>query len=173
MFGVGLILGGGAVGAILGVLGGLFTIVPLFLRFGTLLFALILGVLYDMGVMQLNLPQNKRLVPHEVLTKGPVAGPLQFGFEMGTGLRTFLPSASPHLVAASILLAPAEFWVATVVGMSFGIGRFLLPLSRVLSGDGEAWDRGMNLRKAIFSRVAVGPVSLVIASQVFLGHTSL
>src|SRR5687768_2438603 len=50
--------------------------------------AVVLLVLREFGVLRFWLPQNKRLVPEHVNRHGKVFGPIQFGFEMGTSMRT-------------------------------------------------------------------------------------
>ncbi|RBQ20128.1 hypothetical protein DP939_09915 [Spongiactinospora rosea] len=59
----------------------------------------------EAGVLRFAVPENRRLVPEHVVLRGRVAGALQFGFEMGTGMRTYSPSALPHLLLAALLLA--------------------------------------------------------------------
>src|SRR5262245_30587809 len=44
------------------------------------------------------LPANRRQIPPEVLMGRGGMGVFQFGFEIGTGMRTFLPTAAPHVV---------------------------------------------------------------------------
>jgi hypothetical protein len=84
-------------------------------------------------------PENARLVPEDVQHRGQW-GALQFGFEMGTGMRTYSPSALPHLALAAVLLVvplPAAFAVAA----GFAAGRWVMPvLSNAWSDDG-AWTR--------------------------------
>lgn len=62
--------------------------------------------------------------------------PFQFGFEMGTGLRTLLPTAAPHLIAAAVLLTPGMTLLAALAtGLGFGFGRTgTMWLGYILSG---------------------------------------
>jgi transposase-like protein len=41
-----------------------------------------------------------RQVPQDVFARGLYRAALQFGFEMGTGVRTYVPATTPYLLAA-------------------------------------------------------------------------
>lgn len=96
-------------------------------------------LLHELGVIRVWLPQNARLVPQSVVDAGPRIGALQFGFEMGTGSRTYVTSALPYLCVLVLLIVtgPAE---SVVSGMSFGVGRALMTTSRDWSRDVHVWD---------------------------------
>jgi len=88
-------------------------------------------------------PENARLVPEDVQHKGHW-GALQFGFEMGTGMRTYSPSALPHLaLVATVLVVPLP--AAPALAAGFAVGRWTMPvLSNAWSDDGgwtEVWSR--------------------------------
>lgn len=85
------------------------------------------------------LPQNGRQVPSSVIFDGGRLGAVRFGFEMGTGLRTFMTSSLPHLAALTVALFAA--WpYALLTGAAFGAGRAVMPLVRMASGDAPRWD---------------------------------
>jgi hypothetical protein len=93
----------------------------------------------ELGLLSFRLPQNARLVPETVFRHGPVLGPLQFGLEMGTGMRTYVTSGLPYaLVAAVALLADPTY--ALLAGVGFGAGRALMTLSNLGFGPDAAWD---------------------------------
>lgn len=74
-------------------------------------------------------PQNARQVPSWV-TEGPPSHFFIFGVEMGTGTRTFAPTALPHLLALTVLVAPTVA-VAGGAALGFATGRSLaVPLYR-------------------------------------------
>jgi hypothetical protein len=112
------------------------------------------------------LPQNRRLVPQTILAADGVTGPLQFGFEMGTGLRTYAPSALPlAAVVMALLWAPAAI-EGLAVGVGFGLGRSLVLPGR--RGDPDGWDRRFVDAKrpiAVVLAVAFG----VVAAQLLRG----
>ncbi|CUR62560.1 membrane hypothetical protein [metagenome] len=70
--------------------------------------------------------------------RGPTYGALQFGFEMGTGLRTFMTSVLPHAIAlcALFFLPTAD---AVLAGFGFGAGRAAVPLARAIPGNEPGW----------------------------------
>lgn len=143
-----------AVGAILGV------VVPLGVRLGVAVVLLgVLAVFELMGRAD-RLPQNRRLVPPTIMAADADAGPLQFGFEMGTGLRTFAPSALPlATVVVALLWAPGGLeWLALTLG--FGLGRSLaIPARRV---EPERWDRRMAAAKKPMRLLLTLPFAFVV-----------
>lgn len=119
---------------------GLVTPVPPAVRHGIVVAAAVAGVLRDAGVVRFPLPQNARQVPQAVLTGDVARGSLRFGFEMGTGVRTYVSSTVPYVLAVALLLTGPGFLTAVAAGAGFGLGRALTPAARYASGDGEAWD---------------------------------
>lgn len=96
-------------------------------------------LLQESGVLRLRLPQNARQVPQTIVARGADLGALQFGFEMGTGVRTYVTSSLPHVLALSLLLlgGPVE---AMAAGLGFGSGRSLMMLSSRLDSEEERWN---------------------------------
>lgn len=137
-----------AVGALIGVAA------PMGVRIAAV--AALLGALavFEIAGRSNMLPQNRRLVPQTILAANSIAGPLQFGFEMGTGLRTFAPSALPLATVAMALLWAPNAIEGLALAVGFGLGRTLaIPARR---GDPERWDHRMS--------VAKGPVRLILAA---------
>ncbi|MFC7485629.1 hypothetical protein ACOCJ7_03810 [Knoellia sp. CPCC 206453] len=117
---------------------------------------------------RLPLPQNARQVPRSIVFDDPRWGPFQFGFEMGTGVRTFVPTGLPHLLALGLILA-APWYAALLAGVGFGIGRGFMSTSRTKSGDVGWWDiryqRTRRLNVAVLSLVAlVSAVTIAVMS---------
>lgn len=140
MFAVGLVFGALASAFVLLVVGSLVRpAVPEIVVRAVLAVAVVAVFLREVSLVSFWLPQNKRLVPEEVLRHGRVFGPAQFGFEMGTSVRTYIPSGWPHALALSIgLLATPEYAVAS--GVAFALGRATMSIGNVrLGGEGE-WD---------------------------------
>jgi hypothetical protein len=94
----------------------------------------------DLGLVRFRLPQNHRQIPQTVFDGGIVRAALQFGVELGTGVRTYLPATAPYVLAAAILLNANSALIATLAGVSFGVGRALMPTLRYLNSDGDEWD---------------------------------
>lgn len=94
----------------------------------------------ECGLHRVALPHRRAQVPSTVIGTGGQAGALQFGFEMGTGVRTHMPSNLPYLPLVTVLLVGN--WVAALLaGLGFGLGRAAMALGRHHSGDAAWWDR--------------------------------
>lgn len=124
-----------------------------------------LVLLAEFGLYRLPLPQASRLVPQWV-TRESAPGALQFGVEMGTGLRTYSPSGLPHLAAVALLLYPAVE-VAVVTGAGFAVGRALMTVSRTASANPDAWDADLKRSMPAIKRTLV--VSAAACLAVVLG----
>ena len=107
----------------------------------------------EFGLHRVSLPHRRSQVPSKVIGAGSEAGALQFGFEMGTGVRTHMPSNLPYLPLVAVLLIGS--WVAALLaGLGFGLGRAAMALGRHYSRDPEWWDHqwqhyGHSLRIAL------------------------
>ena len=142
-----------------GAAGGIVSLVPAAPRIwlATTTLAVMLG--FELAGRPLNLPQNRRLVPQDVIRRADVEGPLQFGFEMGTGMRTYSPSALPHLaLAAVVLVVPLP--VAPAVAAGFAAGRLAMPvMSNGWSDDGswtEVWSAAERVVRPVLASACVG-----------------
>lgn len=79
------------------------------------------------------LPENRRQIPIEVFNGGLARGALRFGFELGTGARTYVPAPAPYVLLLVLLLAWLPLGLAILVALGFGLGRGL-PLMIPLGG---------------------------------------
>ncbi len=139
-FAGGEIVGGLATGGLLVVVGSLLRpLLPEPTRWAVIALVALLVAGHELGWYHLRLPQNPRQVPPSVIFEGGRAGALQFGFEMGTGLRTFMTSGLPHVVATALVLA-GPWWAGLAAGASFGVGRALMPLTRLRWEPPSGWD---------------------------------
>lgn len=113
-------------------------------------------VLRELGLVRFPVPQNARLVPEDVQHLRQW-GALQFGFEMGTGMRTYSPSALPHLVLIAVVLV-VPFPAAFAVAAGFALGRLAMPLlSNSWSGDGDwtrVWGRSERVVRPVLALTA-------------------
>jgi hypothetical protein len=101
--------------------------------------AIVALTLREVGVLRFWLPQNKRLVPEHVNRHGRVFGPLQFGFELGTSVRTYTPSALPHAAALTVALIAGPLGAAAA-GVGFGLGRSAMTIGNLRYSDDNGWD---------------------------------
>lgn len=140
----GLFLGGLITALTLVVVGSLLRApLPLPVRVGAATGISLLLIVREFGWVRFPLPQNARQVPQHVTMMG-VPGAVQFGTEMGTGMRTFSPTGLPHLLAVAILLL-ASWPHAILAGLGFAAGRALMVLSFVRSHDHHTADRAFAL----------------------------
>lgn len=128
----------GALCTLLGLwlLSGLFVPVDLRTRAAALLVIGVVAVARDRGLVQITLPQAARQIPREVLQRGPVRGAMQFGFELGTCVRTYMTGSAPYVVAAGILLLGPHPAVVAVAACGVAAGR-TLPLVQAIGSDRE------------------------------------
>ena len=116
----------------------------------------------ELGLWRFAVPENARLVPEDVQHRAQW-GALQFGFEMGTGMRTYSPSALPHLVLAAVVLV-VPLPVAPLVAAGFAAGRFAMPvLSNAWSDDGgwtELWSAAEPVLRPVLACASVGALTV-------------
>jgi hypothetical protein len=143
-FSAGLLVGG-LTGAVVVVAIGSLVLRPFLPTVAAVALAVVIFALVaanELGILTLRLPQNGRQVPQGIVEDGGQYGALQFGFEMGTGVRTFMTSGLPHVLAALVLLV-ASWPAAVVTGLGFGAGRAWMTLSRTAHPDEAAWDTSL------------------------------
>lgn len=129
-------------GLVLGGIAGLVSVVPYRARLVVGGFALAVILIAELLGRPLRLPQNGRAVPQDIIPEARMQGALQFGFEMGTGVRTFMPTGLPHALVIAVLMA-GGFVPALLAGLGFGIGRSVMTLLRSYSGSPGGWDRAL------------------------------
>jgi hypothetical protein len=138
-FVAGLLAGGVLTSVVLVVVGSLLRApLPPAARWAVVGLALIAMLLRQIGVLRFTLPENRRLVPETVFRLGRHLGPLQFGLEMGTGARTYLPSGLPYVAAVAVAMT-ASLPLALCAGVGFGLGRALMTASSLRYSDTDDW----------------------------------
>ncbi|MCP3802564.1 hypothetical protein NLX83_25155 [Allokutzneria sp. A3M-2-11 16] len=156
-FCAGLVVGGALTATGLVVVGSLIRApLPDAVRWSIVAAALVPVLLRDFGVLSFALPENRRLVPESVFRLGPHLGPLQFGIEMGTAMRTYLPSGLPYIGGLVVLLF-APLPLGLCAGVGFGLGRALMTTSNVrYRGDWDAeWARHARTLAALMTAAFV------------------
>ncbi len=71
----------------------------------------------------IDLPESRRQIPAEVFGGSLVKGAHRFGFELGTGVRTYVPAAAPYILLFAVLMTHTTLANAVLVGLGFGLGR--------------------------------------------------
>lgn len=132
----------------------------------TLVFvAAALVVFRDFGLVKLAIPGPRRQVPSSVFRLGLNRAALIFGFEMGTGVRTYITGTVPYLAALVIVLMGQDLLDAIAVGLGFAMGRAFIPFWRVSSRDRDRWLARLNngaLKLRAITGVSAAFVSVVI-----------
>ncbi|MGH3814977.1 MAG: hypothetical protein ACRDUV_21455 [Pseudonocardiaceae bacterium] len=120
----------------------------------------------ECGLHRIALPHRRAQVPSAVIGAGGDAGALQFGFEMGCGVRTHMPSNLPYLPLVAVLLVGS--WVAALLaGLGFGLGRAAMALGRHHSRDTAWWDRQWQ-RHGRRLRITLAVAAVVVAMAILL-----
>lgn len=153
--------------SVLWVIAGLTAGVPPSARLAVLLAAVLVLVAREFSLVRLPLPENRRLVPIDVFARHPFVAGAQFGFEMGTGARTFVPSSAPYIVVAAITFFGSAFTTAAVAGLGFAAGRAAMPLGRLISLESENWDRGLARSARSLGRACTAAVAVAV---VYVGY---
>jgi hypothetical protein len=115
-------------------------VLPPALRAGLIVAVALFVLAGECGLHHCTLPHRRAQVPSTVIAAGGDAGALQFGFEMGCGVRTHMPSNLPYLTLMAVLLVGSGA-AAVAAGLGFGLGRAAMALGRYHSRDVAGWDR--------------------------------
>ncbi|WP_300013831.1 hypothetical protein [Pseudonocardia sp.] len=167
-FGAGLFLGAAVVAFVAAVVGAIpQALVPEPVRWGLVGAVALAVVARECGLLRFRVPENARLVPEDVQHLREW-GALQFGFEMGTGMRTYSPSGLPHLLLLAVVLV-VPFPAAFAVAAGFAAGRLAMPLlSNAWSDDGgwsELWARTQRWVRPLLAAVVVGALAVVAVAS--------
>ncbi len=166
-FTIGAVVGASMVVPMLVVIAGLVSPLPEIVRFVALgllgCYATILGL----AALPHHLPQNRQQIALGVISAASPRGAARFGLLMGTGLFTFLPSASVHLLAAGVVLTLAGWVAALAAAIGFGLGRGGGLVARALSVDRiEFEDRFQQVVFALRRVAAPAVLALVLTAAV-------
>ncbi|MGH3855940.1 MAG: hypothetical protein ACRDR6_21115 [Pseudonocardiaceae bacterium] len=138
---MGLLAGGLTVSTLAVALGALARpLLPPAVRLGVIIAVAVFVLAGECGCHRVRLPHRRAQVPSTVIAAGGDAGALRFGFEMGSGVRTHMPSNLPYLPLVTVLLL-GGWAAAAVAGLGFGLGRAAMALGRHHSRDTPWWDQ--------------------------------
>ena len=128
-------------------------------------FLLVLGALLLWMVKQgplstvLSLPEARRQIPAEVFGDTLTRSAFRFGFELGTGVRTYIPSPAPYILLLALIVAHLPLGITVMVGLGFGLGRTVPLLVQVSANERLKFTREF-LRA--MNQFAPTPASLLI-----------
>jgi hypothetical protein len=120
----------------------------------------------ECGLHRVALPHRRAQVPSTVIAAGGDVGALQFGFEMGSGVRTHMPSNLPYLPLVAVLLV-GNWAAALLTGLGFGLGRTTMALGRHYSGDSTWWDRQWQRHEPRL-RITLALAAILLAAHIAL-----
>lgn len=114
----------------------------------------------------ISLPESRRQIPAEVFGGSLIRGAYRFGLELGTGVRTYVPSPAPYILLLAVFLARLTLGEALFVGLGFGVGR-AFPLMVQLTRARELRAASPLLHQSNGS-VSVTTALLTLAGALFL-----
>ncbi|MEW2358600.1 hypothetical protein [Spirillospora sp. NPDC029432] len=162
VFTLGLLLGGTLSAAAVWLLSGLTAPVPAPARTAAILAVAVLGAAREFGLAPIPLPQNARQIPQEVLQFRMRRGSLQFGFELGTGVRTYVSASAPYVLGLGLLLSRQPLLPTLLAGAAFGLGRALSAALTYAAKDPHR-DTAVALRLPWITRTAALTTPLALA----------
>jgi hypothetical protein len=158
----GLLLGGATTAALILVGSGLLTLAPETARVAAIFVLGAAAAARDFRLVRFRLPAPTRQVPETVFGRGPVRAAFQFGFELGTGVRTQIPASAPYVVAAALALLNPGVIPTLATGVAFGAGRAIMPLMRAAQVDTAGWDSLMKRRYRAMVEIAAVLCALAV-----------
>ena len=161
-FALGLLLGGLVTGLLLTLLSAFAGLLPRPVGLAVVAVVLALSLTQALGLHDVRLPHRAQVVPQEaVLGQSSSSGALQFGFEMGTGMRTHMPSNLPYVaLACALLLGP--WWAGLLAGAAFALGRLVMAAGRWVHEDWDiAWTGGYRRNIVLLNVAAVAGAAVV------------
>ena len=168
MFALGALCGAMCTLFALWLLSGLSAPLSLRVRVLALLAIATIAVARDRGWVQITLPQAARQIPREVLQRGPVRGAFQFGFELGTCVRTFMTGSAPYVLAAAVLLLRPDPALIVMAAAGVAVGR-TLPLVQAMGADRERLFLDMTAaQRTLTSATAVLTLGCIVAVTLLL-----
>lgn len=126
-----------------------------------------LALLRDLGVISFRMPENRRQVRQTVLRLRPLVGDVMFGFELGTGARTFVPAATPYLAAIVVIVLGDGILQGLAAGGAFGLARGLVVVDRSLHKNRNNWDAALERNQRLLPLIGLAiavPLTLLLAS---------
>lgn len=118
-------------------LSGLLSWLPLVVRLGALSVFLLFAVAHRMGRVHTAPWQRKGMIPETRFFGKPMRNFFVFGAELGTGLRTYLPTWFPHVLAVAHLLGLGSVATGAAAALGWALAR-TRPLLAVRADESAA-----------------------------------
>jgi hypothetical protein len=81
------------------------------------------------------LPESRHQIPTDVFGGSLVSGAFRFGFELGTGVRTYAAASAPYILLLVVVVGWLPLGWALLLAAGFGVGRALPLLIHMASAD--------------------------------------
>ena len=91
-----------------------------------------------------------------------------FGFEMGTGARTYVPAAAPYLIIIAVVLFGEGAVPGLATGAAFGLCRGLVVADRSLHRNRAGWDAALERRQRLLPLIGLAtavPLIILLATS--------
>jgi hypothetical protein len=120
------------------------------------------------GVLGLRLPQTEKQIPSSVVALRRPSSAWNFALPYGTGLFTYLPSASPHVLVVWLVLA-APSLTTLAAAAAFGVGRGLSLLLKSFSLERFAYEDSFQAVTRMLRPLCPVLVAAAAAAATFAG----
>jgi hypothetical protein len=81
------------------------------------------------------LPESRHQIPTDVFGGSLVNGAFRFGFELGTGVRTYAGASAPYILLLVVLIGWLPLGWALLLGAGFGVARALPLIIHMAAAD--------------------------------------
>lgn len=95
------------------------------------------------------LPQHRRQIPETLPEENPVSGAFQFGFELGTMVRTHVTSCLPYILVVLVVFVGNGMLMAIVASIGVGLGRSSVIADRYRFSTSDAWSASLGVKKSL------------------------
>lgn len=116
---------------------------------------------------RLKLPESRRQIPSALFAGSLVRGAYRFGVEMGTGMRTYVPSFAPYVLLLALIVARPTLGQALLIAVGFGLGR-TVPLMVSLRPEDQALMTRDFLRGTVYRLAQTATGLVVVVGAVLL-----
>jgi hypothetical protein len=84
---------------------------------------------------RITLPESRHQIPTDVFIGSPARGAFRFGFELGTGVRTYAAASAPYILLLLLLVGALPVGWALLVAGGFGLGRAMPLMIQLAAPD--------------------------------------
>jgi hypothetical protein len=148
--------------------GALVSPIPFAWRAGLAVAGTLVVLAAERGIGGLRLPQTEKQIPSSVVAQRRPSSAWNFALPYGTGLRTYLPSAGPHVLVVWLVLA-APSLATLAAAAAFGVGRGLPLLVKSLACRRFAYDDSFDTITRWLRPLCPVLVAAVAAAATFAG----